>query len=480
MATISSPGIGSGLDINSLITQMVAVEKQPLQKLQKEASSLQTKISTYGQIQSAVSGFRDAADALTKATTWSPTASTASDPTAVGISAGPSAKAGSYTVEVQKLATPQMNSTGYFESADTPVGEGSITIELGAWSEDGSSFTPKPGASPVRVSFGPPAESLALLRDKINSSAAGVVASVITDSGGSRLILRSSTTGEENGFKITTEDADGNNSDGLGLSALAFDPSAGILTMAKAMSASNANALLNGISINSSTNTLTNVVDGISLTLSKVTPAPVQVNVNQDTASVRKSVDNFVSAYNSLNKMLADQTRFNGPNANGPQNLQGDSTAVSLRNQMRSIMGNFNSGSSTFKRLSDIGIELQRDGSVSVNSAKLDKSLENVTEVKNMFATVSTPDAPSIGLAMQIKSVADRSLAGDGLIANRNEGLRKRLNLNQDRQENEGSRIAQVEKRLRAQYTALDRQMGALNGQASYVSQQITLMNKSS
>ena len=97
-----------------------------------------------------------------------------------------------------------------------------------------------------------------------------------------------------------------------------------------------------------------------------------------------------------------------------------------------------------------------------------------------MFATVSTPDAPSIGLATQIKSVADRSLSGEGLIANRNEGLKKRLTLNQDRQENEGYRISQVEKRLRAQYTALDKQMGALSGQASYVSQQVNLLNKNS
>ena len=189
---------------------------------------------------------------------------------------------GSYSIEVQRLASAQSNATGVYASADSLVGEGTLHIELGTWGAGQASFTPKAGATAVDIAVGPPAESLAQLRDKINASNSGVVASVLTDASGARLVLRSTATGETNGFRVGVTDNDGNNVDGIGLSALAFDPSAGILTMAQALAAANASASLNGLPISSESNTLSNVLDGITLTLGKVTTAPVQVEAKRD------------------------------------------------------------------------------------------------------------------------------------------------------------------------------------------------------
>lgn len=468
MATLSSPGIGSGLDVNSIITQLVAVERQPLTKLQSEASTLQSQLSTYGQLKSAMSTLRDAADALTKSETWGQTTATASDSTAVAVTTSASTHAGTYSLEVQRLASAQSNSTVTYPSADSLVGEGTLQIEVGTWSEDQTSFTP---TSSIEISAGPPAQSLAQLRDKINSANAGVTASVLTDANGARLVFKASATGAANGFRVSVNDSDGNNSDGLGLSALAFDPSAGILTMAQALAAANASATLNGVSISSATNNLKDVADGISLTLGKVTTSPVQITTTQDDKSIRKSLDDFVTAYNSLNKLLTDQTKYDAATKTGGA-LQGDSAAVSMRSQMRSVLGETSGASSTFGRLADVGFDVQRDGSIKLNEAKLAKGLANATEMRKLFGNsdITTPD--NDGIATRLRRMSDSMMGIDGTLSTRTQGLRKRIDRNSDKQNDLNDRVAMVEQRLRAQYTALDTQLGQLNSLQNYVTQQ--------
>ncbi len=477
MATISSPGIGSGLDINSIITQLVAVERVPLNKLQTEATSLQAKLSTYGKVQSGLSALRDAASALTRSDTWGQTVGTTSDAAAVAVTTSVATKPGNYTLEVQRLAAAQSNVTGVYASADSLVGEGSLHIELGAWGAGQTSFTPKAGAVAIDISVGPPAETLAQLRDKINASNAGVTASVLTDASGARLVFRSTATGEANGFRIGVTDTDGNNSDGLGLSALAFDPSAGIMTMAQALAAANASASLNNLPITSDSNTLSNVLDGMTLTLGRVTTAPVQVTATQDKASMRKVMDTFVTAYNDLNKLLAEQTKYEAGSKTAG-GLQGDSAAVSIRSQMRAMVGTTSGASTMFTRLGDVGFDVKLDGSIALNDAKVNNALANLAETKKLFANSDLVVPGNNGIATQMRALADRLIGTDGTVSTRSEGLRKRIDMNQDRQAALTDRIAMVEKRLRAQYTALDRQMAQLSGLSGYVTQQINAFNR--
>lgn len=477
MASITSIGIGSGLDIESMITQLVAAERAPVKKLQTEAGSLQTKLSTYGKLQSAMATLRDAASALTRSSTWGATTGASSDAAAVAVTTGTTTLPGSYAIEVQRLASVQSNATGTYASADALVGEGTLRIELGSWGAGGN-FTPKPGGTAVDVAVGPPAESLAQLRDKINASNAGVVASVLSDASGARLVLRSAATGEVNGFRVGVSDNDGNNLDGIGLSALAYDPSVGILTMAQALAAANASASLNGLPIASQSNTLSNVLDGLTLTLGKVTTAPVLVEAKPDTASVRKALDGFATAYNDLNKLLAEQTKYDAASKTAGA-LQGDSAAISMRAQMRSLLGGSSGASAMFGRLAEVGFDVQSDGSIKLDETKLANGLANLGEMRKLFAHSDLVAPMNSGIAVRLRAMADRVLGIEGSISTRSDGLRKRIDLNQDRQEMLEDRIVMIEKRLRAQYTALDKQMASLNSLSSYVTQQIAALTNS-
>ena len=476
MATISSIGIGSGLDINSIITQLVAVEKVPLNKLKSEASSLQTKLTTYGKVQSYLSALREASSVLTRTDTWGATTGTSSDPTAVAVTTSATTKTGNYTLEVQRLASAQSNATATFANADTVVGSGSLRIELGTWGAGQTSFTPKPGATAVNIAVAAPGATLAGLRDQINAAGAGVTASVLSDATGARLVLRSTATGASNGFRIGVTDSDGNNTDAAGLSTLAFDPSVGVTTMPQALAAANAAATLNNLPISSESNTLSNVLDGMSLTLMKVTSAPVQVTAAQDNTSMRKALDTFVSAYNDLNKLLADQTKYDAA-TKAAGGLQGDSAAVGIRAQMRAMIGTTSTASTLFTRLSEIGFDVKLDGSLTLNDTKVNNALANVAETKKLFANSDLLVPGNNGIATQMRALADRLIGVDGTVSTRSEGLRKRIDLNSHRQDLLTDRIAQVEKRLRAQYTALDKTMGQLTGLSSYVTQQFSSRN---
>ncbi|MEQ1806755.1 MAG: flagellar filament capping protein FliD, partial [Burkholderiaceae bacterium] len=306
----------------------------------------------------------------------------------------------------------------------------------------------------------------------------GVVASVLSDSSGARLVLRSSSPGASNAFRISVADSDGNDGDGVGLSALAFDPSVGILTMAQALAAANASATLNNLPITSESNTLTDVLDGMTLTLNQVTSGPVQLSAALDTPALRKSIDVFVTAYNDLNKMLADQTKLGSAEQNATS-LHGDSAAVAIRNQLRQLLGATSSASSTFARLSEAGFDVQRDGSITLNETKITSALANPVEARKVFGNVDALVSANNGIATRIRSMADQLLGSDGTIGTRSDGLRRNIDLNQDRQERLENRIAQVEKRLRAQYTALDRQMAQLNSLSGYITQQLTVFNNS-
>lgn len=470
MATISSPGIGSGLDINSIVSQLVAVEKAPLKKLQTEASSLQSKLSIYGQVKSALSSLRDASNALGKSETWGQSSVTNSDPSSVAVTASANTLPGSYSLQVQSLAAAQLNASKIYESPNSLVGEGSLVIETGTWSNNQSNFTSK---TSITISVGPPAESLAQLRDKINAAKAGVVASVLTDAGGSRLVFKSSATGVENGFRIKVTDADTNHSDALGLSALAYDPSAGILTMAQAIAAANAAATLNGLSLSSSTNTMNNVVDGLTLTLGKVTTTPVNITTARDSAGIRKSLDDFVKAYNSLNSLLADQTKYDAASKKSGA-LQGDNAALSIRAQMRNLLATESTASSTFSRLSEIGFDVQRDGSIKVNDTKLSAAMSNLSELQKVLGNIDIAGSAKEGIATRIRRLVDQMNGFNGTVANRTDGLKKLIDANSDKQSDLNDRAAAYEKRLRQQYTSLDAKMSTLNGLQSYVTQQFT------
>jgi flagellar hook-associated protein 2 len=477
MATISSAGIGSGLDVNSIITQLMAIEQQPLKALQTKATTIQSTVSEYGKIKSTISTLRDLASKLASATTWAQTTSTSSS-TAVAAASNGSA-AGTYSVEVQKLASVQTLATGVHPTATVPGG-GTLHIELGAWGAGQTSFTPKTGATAVDITIAA-TDTLADVRDKINAAGAGVTALVMTDASGSRLLMRSTATGAENAFRTSVVDDDGGHVDATGLSMLAFDPSASVATMTQSQIAADAAATVNGLPVTSTSNTLASIVDGLTLTLNAETTltGPVTVNVVTDTETLKKTLTDFAAAYTAVIKLIATDTKYD-PVAKKGGMLQGDSAAVGMQRQLRMLAGSASAASAMFGHLSDVGLELQADGSMTANATKLSAALANVAEMKKMFSNSDLVDPTQDGFGKRFRVIADSMIGIDGAVTTRTDGLGQQLSRNQKAQDALELRLQAIEKRYRAQYTALDTAMAQLQTQSSYITQQIAAWNANS
>lgn len=479
MASISSAGIGSGLDVSSIITQLMAVEKAPLTQMQKDASKVQSKLSAYGTIQSHVAALRDAAQKLTQPSTWGDTSATSTDASVVTATTDSSAIAAAYSLTVQQLASAQTLVSKAWPASVSTVGSGHLRIEMGSWSAGQTSFTPKSGSSGIDV-FVSATDTLADVRDKINSAKTGVMASIVNDASGARLVMRSAETGATNAFRVTATDDDGSNSDSNGLSALAFDPSSSVAAMSQTQEAVNAQATINGLSVTSTSNTLTQVVDGVTLKLGKVSSSPVGVSIESNTGSMKTAVTAFADAYNNLAKYLSTQTAFNAGTKTGGT-LQGDSGTNALRSAMRNIIGDTGTMSGAFSRLADIGLNPQANGTLTVDSTKLDNALSGrLGDVKALFAASDTGTTTGNGFATRLREWSDKLLSFDGSLTTRSSSLQRELDANSKRQNDFSERMTSVEARLRKQYTALDAQMSKLHALSSYVTQQITTMNNSS
>ena len=475
MAAITSLGIGSGLDLNTMLTQLVALESKPLTQLKSDANALQTKVSSYGQISSLFSAVQTAANKLSGTSLWSQSTAVSADTAVAQVVSATNAAPGSYAVSVQQLATNQTVVSGSpFASADDLVGEGTLTLDIGSWDRPPLSFVPQVGRVAVNITA-TATDTLSTLRDKINATGAGVTASIVTDSSGSRLALRSAATGEENGFRLQVSDTDGNNTDAAGLSRFAFDPQNGTTLMEQKVAAVNAKATVNGIEVTSASNDLSTVIDGVTLRLGKVSETGTTLNVTTDSASIKTAVEDFAKAYNSLASFLSSQTKYD-PASKVAGNLQGDSAATGLINQMRSLLGSSSGASTTFKRLSDIGLSAQRDGTLSVDSSKLTTAVGNLSELRKAFANNGNGNAADDGFARRYANLASQVLGSDGALTTRTEGLQSRIAKNSDNQARMQDRIDRFQKRLTAQYTAMDTAQSKLSALSSYVTQQMNAL----
>ena len=470
MATISSPGIGSGLDVQSIVTQLVALEKAPLTQLKTQATSLQTRMSTYGTIKSQVSALGDAASKLSTSKGWNAVTATSSNTAAVGVTASSGAPASSFSISVQQLAKAQSTASSAV-AADTAMGTGSMTIELGSWS--GNAFTAGSG-TPVTVTIGSGEDTLAKIAAKINDANAGVSATVLKDASGERLLMRSKDTGATTGFRVSVTDDDTNDTDASGLSRLAY--AAGNANgMSQTQAGQNALATVNGVSISSTSNKLSNTLPGLTLQLSQVTTAPVEVDVSTDLEAIRTNVQAFIDNYNTLNSTIANATRYDASTKVAGA-LQGDSTATGLQNALRSMMRSVTS-STPFSRLSDIGIEMQTGGKLTLDSEKFDAALDNLDGLKSLF-TASTGSATTEGFGLKVKTFAEGLVDSDGLLSNKTNSIQSSIKRNTAEQDRVNDRASRAEVRYLAQYNAMDAAVAKLNGLNSFVSQQITMWNK--
>jgi flagellar hook-associated protein 2 len=477
MATISSAGIGSGLDVNNIVTQLVALEKQPLRALEIKEKTVTAQLSAFAQIQSQFQTLTDVATRISSTTGWSTRAGSSSNPAAASMTVAATAAATSFTLDIDALAKEQSNSSASVP-IDTLVGAGTLTFRTGSWS---GSFVP--GVSTADVSVVATAtDTISTLAAKINTANAGVVATVFRDGSGERLLLRSKDTGVASGFRVQASvDADANPTDNLGLSRFAYDPAAGAFGMATvgipAQAAQDAQARINGLAVTSKNNTLADNIPGVTIQLSAVTTTSATMSIREDVTPGVKNVQDFVTAYNALNQTLADLTKYD-PATKTSSLFQADSAVIGIQNILRSMAGSISTGSA-YQRLSDVGVQRQLDGSLTLNTSKLSTAANNGTELQKLF-TSKTSETGSNGFAVKFADLGKTVLGFGGSVANKAVALQNNLKRNTQEQTRVNERAAAFEARVRKQYSALDARMANLTALNAYVAQQVTTWNKNS
>lgn len=385
MTSITSAGIGSGLDVEGIISKLMAAESIPLNTIKTNTQTTQTKLSIYGIIKSSFDGLQTATDALKNLSNIYPLTATSSNSSVVTGSATSSNAKGSYSLTVQQLAQKQSVAASSVATTDTAIGTGTLTITLGSYDATGNTFTANSSATPVSITIDSSNQTLSGVKDAINNANAGVTASIINDGTGNRLVLTSNTTGAVNGFKVDVADSDGNNTDTAGLSMLSYDPTAAAgsgKNQTSLASAQDAQFTLNNIAITKPTNNVTDAVSGLTLNLLSTTTTPVTLNVGLDSTALQGTLNKFIAAYNQIQGNLTDQQQKGATLVNDttPSQLE-----LTLRNTLR------NSGSTYGLTLADIGINFDKTGVMSLDSAKLNSAIATDPKiVEKIFADTGT------------------------------------------------------------------------------------------
>jgi flagellar hook-associated protein 2 len=438
---ISAPGVGSGLDVNSIVTQLMEIERQPLNRLESDKRGLEAQLSAFGRLKSALTSFQDALDDLKSLDAFEVYKAESSDETAFTATANSSAATGFNDIQVVRLAEAhKMGSVSIPDTGSTALGSGgdqmTITVNGSSFSVDGGGMT------------------LSQLRDAINDAPdnAGVSATIISENSGShRLVLTSTETGNENAMSLSFTGSLGAD---LGLTDINLPTDL------------DAELLVDGLyKITRSSNTIDDAIAGITLNLLGETAGNVQLNVSRDTDSVTESVQAFVDAFNEL------KTTFDSLAGEGDE-LEADSTLRSIENQVQRIFNTVPSGLTTgFSYLSEVGVSFQRDGTLSLDSDDLESAIN--TDFAGMAELFAHDDQ---GYLFRLDGLIDRFVQAEGLIDVRQDGLNSRIDVTDQRIADMEYRLEIREQRLRNQFTLLDTLMGELQSTSAFLSQQLAAL----
>ncbi|MCL2523649.1 MAG: flagellar filament capping protein FliD [Betaproteobacteria bacterium] len=436
--TISSLGVGSGIDTASIVDKLMTLEKLPLKALQTKQSALNTKLSSYGQLKSALDALQTAAKTLADPNKLAGLSASFSNTGVLKAETGIFASPGTYTINVSQLATAQKSFTNAI-TGNPAFGAGTLKFSVG-----GEEKT-------VDVGDG---ASLNDIRAAINAANIGVTATVISGNGGDRLVLSGTATGAAGGFSVT---ASGDSS----LNALvSFDASLGI-------AAQNAELTIDGVAVTSSSNTLTSALTGMTLSLTGT--GATTMTVARDANGVSEAVNAFVKAFNDVISRIKSDTAWDSASKTGKP-LNAESTVRSVMQMLSNTRSSAPDGlgDSVFQTLSSLGISVQKDGLLTVDNTKLTNA------INTSFADVQK----TLGAFGQAFSATVDQINGtNGLIANRVNGLNNSVRLLQDDQDKLQMRLDMIQKRYQAQFTALDTLMSSLQTTSSYLTQQLAALS---
>lgn len=401
----------AGLDVNSIVTQLMQVERQPLQVMARKQSTLQSRLSAYGTLKGAYSAIGDAAAKLANPAAFKAVTASTSDAAIVNASASTGATAGSYSIEVTQLAQAQKLASSAFAGPDSSIGTGTLNIQLGTFAS--GNFTPNGNQPAVAVTIGAGQNTLNGVRDAINAANAGVRASIVNDGSGYRLAISSGSTGSVNSLRITVNDDDTTHTDTSGLSQLAYDPAATAgagKNLEQKAAAQDALLKIDGISVTKPANIVDDAISGVSLALAKLTAGtPVTVTIVPDPAQVKNALDTLVATYNGFQSSIRSLTGFNAQTRTGGL-LSGDATARELMTTLKSALTSTIPGlTGGLSSLTQIGLSFQQNGSLALDTTVFNKQFTNPNaNLAPLFAATGvTTDA-----RVQFAGASDSTPAG--------------------------------------------------------------------
>lgn len=439
---ITAAGVGSGLDIENIVSQLMSLERRPLEALERRESDYRAQLSGMGQLKSAVSSFQDAMKELGDTDKFRIYAPSVSDEEVLAVETDAKAAAGIYNVDVTRLAqNHKMGSDEHASDATFGGGGDSITLQVG----DDSMV--------VDLSS---AKTLGEIREAINDDPdnPGVTATILrTGDGNERLIL----TADESGYDARVQVSyTGSVGTALGLADNNRDSDGELLTDPAGLDAIFS---IDGYELTSSTNKVSSALDGLTLELKQVGSSTL--NVTRDTEAIQENVQAFVNAYNEVQSTIKSL---------GEGALAGESSLRSIQSRMRNVINTAPVGlSGSFGSLADVGIRTNaKTGQLDFNASTLTDALEgDFASVSNVFAHDDQ------GFAFRFEALADSLLDTDGLIDVRQDGINDRIRRLEDGQASIERRLELKEVAMRKQYAALDSLIGQLNITSQFLSQQL-------
>jgi flagellar hook-associated protein 2 len=448
---ISSTGIGSGLDINGIVTSLTtAAGLAQNTQLADRKGSLTAQVSAFGTFSSALSTLQATLKTLETPSTLAGRTAAVSDSKVASGSATGSAIPAQYSLQVQNLAAAASLASQPVSSGTTVIGTGTLNIAV--------------GGSSASISIDSTNNTLAGIAAAINSAPnnPGVSASILTTTAGARLVLAGTTTGAANAITVTQSGGDG------GLAALTYDPAHSVTKLTQTQAATDANFSINGFAATSPSNQVTSVISGVTLNLVGTTAAntPVTLTIGNDTTGAQTSIGTFVTALNGLITSIQTLTNYD-PSTQTAGPLLGNATLQSFQNQLSKILDQVQSGTAgAGTSLASLGITANTQGTYSTNTTTLGSALTaNLASVGNLFGGAN-------GIATQLDTLISGYTQPGGLLDSINKGLQSSLTDVANQQTALNARLATYSATLTKEYNAMDTAVALLKQTQTYLTAQ--------
>jgi flagellar hook-associated protein 2 len=459
MANIQFGGLITGLDTTALVAGLVQAERRSITVLQSQKVRFQAQDAVFTSVISALGSLKSSAQNLSVSTDFIKRSAASSDQAVLTVAASSAADIGASEIAVDSLAKSHSLQSTSFTATTAAIGTGTLTISV--------------GGTNTNVLIDGTNNTLAGLRDAINDSGAAVRASIINVSGGAtadyRLVVQSEDTGIANGVTIS------------GTLTGGVDPFSGGGEIVQA--AADAVFSVNGLKVSRSTNTISDVISGVTFTLLDegdrngaldATDPSAKITVTANNAAITSTVKELMERFNAVNKIVNDQFKFD-PNTERQGITAGDASLRSMLSRLRNELSKSGGTSATYKYLSDIGIKFAKDGSLTFDEAKLAEALEDdATAVANLFLAIQD------GIGKRIPDAVDDFVSAvDGALVFRQKGIGASIRQIDERIAREETRVSSMEERLVKQFSALEELVSQLKSQGDFLSQQISALQLS-